>query len=229
MSLLHQLTEIPLFHGLQEDQLTTLIQCITQKHIPKGATIFSEGAEATGFYVILAGKVKIHKLSPEGKEQILHIFGPGEPFAEVAVFTGQGYPAFAETLEDSHLLFFPRHEFTTLITQHPTIALNMLAELSLRLRRFTNLIENLSLREVPGRLSSYLIYLIEKQEDNTTLHLDLSKAQLASLLGTIPETLSRILTRMNREGLIEIGEGRQIHILDRQSLEQLASGERRLG
>jgi len=105
----------------------------------------------------------------------------------------------------------------------------MLAYLSRRLHRFANLIESLSLKEVPGRLAAHLLYLSERQDDRDELLLDLSKVQLASLLGTIPETLSRVLAKMAREGLIEVQEGRHIRLLDRESLEELATGERRLG
>lgn len=106
--------------------------------------------------------------------------------------------------------------------------MNMLAVLSRRLRKFTALVEDLSLKEVPGRLSAYLLYLSETNNRAHNLTLDISKAQLASLLGTIPETLSRILSRMSSEALIESDGHRTIRILDRDGLEELASGDRRL-
>jgi CRP/FNR family transcriptional regulator len=126
------------------------------------------------------------------------------------------------------LFFFPRTAFIDLIKKNPSLAMNMLAMLSRRLRRFTALVEDLSLKEVPGRLSAYLLYLSETKNREDNLTLDISKAQLASLLGTIPETLSRILARMSGEELIESDGHRTIRILDRDGLEELASGERRL-
>jgi CRP/FNR family transcriptional regulator len=104
----------------------------------------------------------------------------------------------------------------------------MLAVLSRRLRRFSALIEDLSLKEVPGRLSAYILYLSETKNRSASLTLDISKTQLASLLGTIPETLSRILARMSAEEFIESDGHRTIKIIDREGLEELASGERRL-
>ena len=124
----------------------------------KGQTIFSEGDEGAGFYAIISGRVKIFKLSPEGKEQILHMMGAGEIFGEVPVFTGQEYPANAEAHINSSLLFFPRNSFIELVKKDPSLSLNMLALLSWRLRRFAALIEDLSLKEVPGRLAAYLLY-----------------------------------------------------------------------
>ncbi|MDL2124670.1 MAG: Crp/Fnr family transcriptional regulator, partial [Deltaproteobacteria bacterium] len=127
----------------------------------------------------------------------------------------------AQAILKSHLLFFHRTAFVQLITTNPSLAMNMLAVLSMRLREFTVQIENLSLKEVPGRLSSYLIYLADEQKSGTNIFLPISKGQLASLLGTIPETLSRIFAKMSSQNLIEIN-GRKIKLLDRSSLEDLA-------
>jgi len=103
----------------------------------------------------------------------------------------------------------------------------MLAILSRRLRKFTLLVEDLALKEVPGRLAAYLLYVSEQRDGADDLTLDIAKGQLASLLGTIPETLSRIFTKMVRHGLIHL-DGPRIRILDRQGMEELAQVERRL-
>lgn len=208
-----------LFQGLPEDELVEIGKIVNEKQFGKGETIFFEGDEGTGFYMVLEGRVKIFKMSMQGKEHILHIFGPGEPFGEVPVFHGQPFPATAETLVKSRVLYFPRKKFVDLVTQSPSIAMNMLAMLSMRLRRFASQIENLSLKEVPARLASYLIYLSEEQGGRDRIELEISKGQLASLLGTIPETLSRIFSKMSEEGLIEV-RGRTIIILDREKLEE---------
>ena len=217
------------FKSCTPEQIEALAGIAIQRSFQKGQTIFVEGEAASCFYVLISGRVKIYKLSPEGKEQILHFFEQGEAFAEAAVFSGRKYPAFAGCIEETTTLQFPRLEFLELIKRDPSMAMLMLAELSRKLRRFANLIEDLSLREVPGRLAAHLLYLGERQENGEIISLNISKAQLAALLGTIPETLSRILARMTREGLIETAEGRTIRLLDYESLEELASGERRLG
>lgn len=229
MTIIEQITSTPLFRGLREEQCEALAATAIEKTYIKGRNIFVEGADATGFYILAEGRVKVYKLSPEGKEQILHVIEPYDAFAEAAVFAGHRFPAHADALETSKTLFFPRDAFLALVQRHPPLALNMLADLSRRLHRFANLIESLSLKEVPGRLAAHLLYLSQRQEDRDELILDLSKVQLASLLGTIPETLSRVLAKMAREGLIEVQEGRSIRLLDRESLEELAAGERRLG
>ena len=207
-----------LFQGLPEKDIDQIVAIAIERSYQKGESIFFEGEPGNGFYMVGEGKVKIFKMSLGGKEQILHIFGEGEIFGEVPVFHGMPFPASSETLAATRLLFFPRDAFVALVTRNPSIALNMLAVLSMRLRRFTVQIENLSLKEVPARLAGYLLYLLEEQGREDSVELEISKGQLASLLGTIPETLSRIFAKMSEEGLIEVA-GRRINILDRPGLE----------
>jgi CRP-like cAMP-binding protein len=215
------LTATPLFQSLSKDQLKAIKNIAQDKFYDKGKAIFFEGENGNGFYVVADGRVKIYKVSLEGKEQILHIYGPGSPFGEVPVFSGQSFPANAQTLLKSHLLFFPRDKFIDLIADNPFLAMNMLAVLSLRLRQFTVQVENLSLKEVPGRLASYLVYLSKEQETHDRVSLPISKGQLASLLGTIPETLSRILAKISQKGLIQV-DGKTIRLLDLSMLQQLS-------
>jgi CRP-like cAMP-binding protein len=228
MGIVDQLAAIPLFDGLPDEQMKALARICLLRTYRKGQMIFAEGDEGSGFYIVQSGRIRIFKLSPEsGKEQIFQIFGPGESFGEVAVFIGQGFPAFAEAEASSVLLFFPRQEFVALIRQDPSLALNMLAVLSRRLQKFARLIEDLSLKEAPARLAAHLLYLGERHQNADEISLDIPKGQLAALLGTIPETLSRIMARMGRQDLIRL-QGKRISILDRTGLQEIASGERKL-
>lgn len=221
------LADTPLFNGLTSDQYTALAAIAREVPADRGQTIFSEGDKGAGFFVVVSGQVKIFKLSFDGKEQILHVLGTGEPFAEVAVFIGSDYPAHALAMKKCKLLFFPRQAFIELIGANPSLAMNMLASLSLRLRKFANMIEALSLKEVPSRLAAHLLFLRKNQNGSDTLQLNLPKGQLASLLGTIPETLSRILAKMSQQQLLKV-DGNTIELLDVIGLEDLAGGERRL-
>lgn len=214
---------IPLFEGLAAPQLEELGTISVEKKFTKGEMIFSEGDAGDGFYVVMTGTVKIYKSSLDGKEKILHIFGPREPFGEVPVFTGKPFPANAQAIANSRLLFFPRTEFVRLISENPSLGLSMLAVLAMRLRQFAAQIEQLSLKEVPARLASYLLYLAEEQENPREVALSISKGQLASLLGTMPETLSRIFARMSRGELIDVN-GRLIRLMDMEGLQALSDG-----
>lgn len=226
MKIVEALAAVPLFQGMDSSQLQKLSTIVGDQRYARGQAIFAEGDEGVGFYVVISGKVKIFKLSSEGKEQILHVFGSGEPFAEAAVFVGSRFPAHALALEASRIFFFPRLAFNALIQENPALAMNMMAALSMRLKKFASLIESLSLKEVPGRLAAHLLLLAEEQERDE-VRLDLTKSHLASLLGTIPETLSRILTKMTKADMIATN-GPSITLLNREALEALASGEERL-
>ena len=220
-NILNIISAIPLFNGLPDDQLSAIRQIALEKQYNKGQTIFSEEDETKGLFVVVDGRVKIYKVSSEGKEQILHIIETGQSFGEVTVFTGQQMPANAQTLAKSRLLLFPRSAFVGLVTANPSLALNLLAIMSKKLRQFAVQIENLSLKEIPARLASYLIYLAEEQGSADAVTLDVSKGQLASLLGTIPETLSRIFAKLSRQNLIRV-EGPKITLLDFEGIEDLS-------
>jgi CRP/FNR family transcriptional regulator len=212
----------PLFKGLSPQQLAEIAAIVIDRGYRRGEFIFMEGDAADGFYIVAVGQVKIFKTSLDGKEQILHIYGPGNPFGEVPVFSGSRFPANAQALVNSRILFLSRKAFVELIGRNPSLSMNMLAELSMRLRQFTVQIENLSLKEVPSRLASYLIYLSREQDSPGQVTLNISKGQLASLLGTIPETLSRIFAKMSTQNLIRV-DGKRIRLLDTLGLEDLST------
>jgi len=216
-----QVAEIPLFKGLPSEHLQDLASIVQEIAVPRNHLIFSDGDEADGFYVVIQGRVKIFKLSFDGKEQIIHIFGEHEPFGEVPVFQGGRFPAHAQSLENSRLFFFPRKAFVSLIKRNPAVALNMLAVLSRRLRGMASMIEDLALKEAPARLAAYLLLMSKKHGEADEVKLDISKTQLASLIGATPETVSRILGKLAQQGMIET-QGPLITILDKSSLEALA-------
>jgi len=221
--IIRNLENVQLFQGLSREQLSELGSVGQRNAYPGGGAIFSQGDPANGFYVILSGRVKVYKLSPEGREQILHLFGPGEPIGEVPVFAGETFPAHAEAMEPSELWFLPRDRLRELFSRDPSLALNMLAILSRRLRSFTGLIEDLALKEIPARLAAYLMHLQDAQGGGATVSLDVTKGVLAKILGTSQETVSRVLRRMAEAGILEV-QHKRITIKDDGQLEDLAEG-----
>ncbi len=221
------LRQCPLFAGLKTEELGKIRAIAVPRQFGKKRILFTDGEEAKGFYVILSGKVKVFKISPEGKEQILHIVTPPDAFAEAALFLGGTYPAFAETLSDCRLLFFPKRDFIHLIEKNPQLSINMIVTLSQYLKRFAVLIEELSLKEVSSRIAKHLLDLSLRSSKEgkgaNEVVLDLSKTQLALKLGTVSETLSRTLGKMKAKGIIDVKKNR-ILILNRDALEGLASG-----
>ncbi|WP_013323881.1 Crp/Fnr family transcriptional regulator [Gloeothece verrucosa] len=210
-----------MFKGLPAEQLSLLAKITKVQVYEKEETLFSQGDEGTGFFIVKSGKIKVFQLSAEGKEQILHLFESKEHFAEVPAFDGLCFPACAAAVVRSEVLFFSREDFLNLLNAYPQIAINILSVFARHLRRFAHLIENLSLREVPGRLAAYLLNLSEQQNNSEIVKLDLTKGQLAAVLGTIPETLSRGLAKLTQEGLIST-DGLSIRLLNRQGLLQRA-------
>ncbi|MEA2102651.1 MAG: Crp/Fnr family transcriptional regulator [Thermodesulfobacteriota bacterium] len=217
-----------LFGGLPEDHIAKIKKISIDKYFNKGEMIFFDGDEGNGFYLVIEGTVNVYKVSPEGKEQILHIVKEGETIGAVPVFSGKSFPANARTISKTHLLFFPLKKFMDLITNNPSLSMNILALLSMRLREFTIQVENLSLKEVPGRLAAYLLYLSQEQRNNDIIRLNISKLQLANILGTGPESLSRALRNMKNRKLIE-EKGTNIRLVNRDALETLAENGKNSG
>lgn len=210
-----------LFGGLPKEQIEDIEKISVNKYFNKGEIIFYDGEEGIGFYLVVEGSVNVYKLSADGKEQILHIVKEGETIGAVPVFSGKSFPANARAISKSHLLFFHRERFIHLITNKPALTMNLLALLSTRLREFATQVENLSLKEIPGRLAAYLLYLSQQQGGKDLIKLHIAKAQLANLLGTGPESLSRALGEMKSRKLVE-EEGNSIRLINRSSLEELA-------
>lgn len=159
---LHALVgRLPLFAALGSDQLRRLLAQGVRRPFSAGQELFREGTRAKGLYVVLAGRVKVFKVSPRGREQILMLMGPGEPVGEAAVLSGETYPASAQALEDTETLYLPRRAFLELVAGEPEVTLRLLAALSARLRSFASLIEDLALRDVSQRLAAHLLSLAD--------------------------------------------------------------------
>jgi CRP/FNR family transcriptional regulator len=219
------LAHLPLFRGIPDTALLSLEGLLMEREFVRGSTVFSEGEESKGFYIILKGRVKVYKLSADGREQTLHIVGAKELLGAVSTFSGEPYPAHADALEKTKALFFPKKAFLSLVKREPAVVMNMMANLALRLQHFTRMIEDLSLKEVPGRLAAYLLYLCKRTGCGNAVEIDISKGQLDSLLGTIPETLSRILRRMAEKDILEV-RGRTVSLLKKDVLRNIVKGEK---
>ncbi|MDX2099199.1 MAG: Crp/Fnr family transcriptional regulator [Leptolyngbyaceae cyanobacterium bins.59] len=214
------LRQTSIFEGVSEEQLLALANISVLQTYKRGETLFWEGDEGTGFFIVKTGKVKVFKVANAGKEQILHLFGPQEHFAEVPALDGGTFPASAAAIDLSEVIFIPRSPFLAVLQQHPTLAIAMLSTFARHLRRLAHLVDTLSFKEVPERLANYLLRLSDRMGQAEVVELDVSKGQLASLLGTIPETLSRAFYKLNQEGMIEMN-GTTIRLCDRSQLMSL--------
>lgn len=209
------------FLGLSEDLLTELENLAIVKSYDKNAEIFAEGQRASGFFLILEGYVKIYKLSPKGKEQIIHLLGPGEVFAEVVLSGVDTYPAYAQAISPVKVALFEKSRFLKLIQRRPELAMSLIGLFATKLRSLIKTIENLTLKEAGERLLHYLWELSEEGK-NKTLELKVNKTHLALLLGITPETLSRLFHRFREEGIIEL-EKNKITLLDLEKIKNALS------
>ncbi len=220
-TIIEALRKSPLFANLPPEDLARIIEISTLRRYAKRETVFREGDRADGFFVVVSGSVKVFKISEDGKEQVLHILEPGQSFAEATIFEGRCFPAHAEALGKSDLLFLPKRPFVELLENNPGMVFRLLASLSKWLKRMTDLVENLALRDVEARLVFFVAEEIKNQgltlRDGVVYKIPVSKNVLASRLGTVPETFSRTLKKLQEEGKIQV-KGNQIRILKAQSL-----------
>ncbi|MBD2188451.1 Crp/Fnr family transcriptional regulator [Pseudanabaena mucicola] len=216
------LQKVLIFQGLSAEQLIPLAQIAHLQTFEKADYIFHQGSEATGFFIIQTGRVKVFKTAFNGKERILHLLKKFDYFAEVPAFDGKTFPASAIALEYTELIFFPRLAFLDLLHQYPAIAINMLTSLANHSRKLAQMVEDLSFKEVPQRLAAYLLDLSDRVNSDHIIQLDVTKTQLAASLGTIPATLSRAFSRLSDEGLITI-KGSQVELLDRERLQDISN------
>jgi CRP/FNR family transcriptional regulator len=213
------------FGGLRAEDRDAIIDMGEQREAASGSILFHHGDPYRGFYLLIAGSVHIYRLSDSGRMLVLHVIRPGESFAEVPLFepgANSTYPATAEALEDSRLLFIPAEPFLRFVDERPRACLHMLGEIARRQREAVRQLDALSLQDVQGRLARHLAERAAEstEADATTIQLDVPKSVLAAELGTVPETLSRALRSLEQEGLIR-SESSAITVEDMDGLQQM--------
>lgn len=211
------LRKTPLFASLTDAELQALASRATRKRYGKDEQLFAEGDPCTGLYLVAAGKIRIFKLSPSGREQVLAVEGPGSSFAELPVFDGGNYPAAASAVEDTEALFISRKDFQGFCREHPDVALKVIAVVGSRLRRLVGIIEELSFTTVRQRLIALILRLAQaegvRSSEGVRIELTKTHQDLAAELGTVRELVSRNLSRLVAEGFLDV-EGRKIVVKD---------------
>jgi CRP/FNR family transcriptional regulator len=220
MDLIKTLRRAFLFEALSAQQIEQLASFTTTKTLQKDEHLFLEGDRASAFFFIVSGRVKIYRISSEGQEHILEIHGTGDLIAEAAIFDKETYPAFCQALDETVLLRIPKDDFIALVRKYPEIGIAVMHGYSKRLRFLLNKVEDLSMFDIKSRLAKYLINRLETEDDQLICRIPVTKRELASLLDTIPETLSRTLTALKKEGVIK-EEGDLIIVLDYKALMRL--------
>jgi len=218
------LSEIPLFSELSVEELREITSFSRLVNYEKNQYVFHEGDEFKGIFIVVKGLVKIFKLSPHGKEYILHILRKPHLFGDVPLFTGGDCPASVQCMEDT-TLFIPKNEFMQLLEKNPAINFKIMSGFARRLKSISIKAESLSLKEVMNRLADYLIREIERNGSQSLpepfVKLALSNPTLAAYLGTITETISRAFKKLKESGVI-VTKGKTVFVKDYAMLKKIA-------
>lgn len=208
MSKYDYLKQISIFSQLKDDFLEKIDSISLMRTYSKGRIIFMEGEPGEAFYYIKSGLVKISKLSSDGREHILHILNEGHVFAEVTLFSNSPYPATAEILEDAQIGIIKNNDLEKLIVENPELSLELIKYLNKRLVEAQNKVRNLALYDTFGRTAQALVKLAEdygkKTSQGIELDLNLSRQELANIVGTTRETVIRVLAAFKKEKSIEL-------------------------
>jgi CRP/FNR family transcriptional regulator len=221
------LARVPYFRALAPADRRGLARRCRPAVFDRGAAIFTEGEPCEALWVVAEGRVKIFRLSPRGREQVLHTEGPGATLGEVPLFDGRGYVASAAALGRARLLRLPRPEVTALCRRHPDVALSIIATMAARVRAFASLAGDLALRPVSERVGQLILDEARRSGRRTAggveVRLPGTQEQIAARIGSVREPVSRALARLARRGLL-VSRGRGVLVVDvdrlRAALEQ---------
>jgi CRP-like cAMP-binding protein len=209
---------VPIFSNLTNEEMLEVARITTDRTYRRGEMIYIAGDKGEKLYVIHEGKVKITRVSDSGKEQVIRILGPGEFLGELSLFSPEPMTDNAEVLEKTTVCIISSEKIKELMVKYPTIAFKVMEELSKRLEKAENLIENISLHGVEKRLADTLL---DMADDNDEIVLKISKKDLASHIGMSQETLSRKLTAFQEMGLIKLIGQRRIILLNKEGLQDI--------
>lgn len=214
---------VPLFQGLTYDEQLDVASVARPTQVDKDEQIYAAGSTKAQLMVVHTGRVKISRLSADGHEQIVRVLGPGDFVGESAFITGARPDHFAVALEPGSMCVFQHADLGRLIQQHPSVGLRMLQAVSKRLDQTEQRLSAAVSVDVSARLADYLLGLPARHTDGAVeVTLPLAKKDVASLLDTTPESLSRHLRRLSDSGLIEQGRDRRIVLTDVDALSDLA-------
>lgn len=216
------LRKVPVFSELSDEDLEQISSVTIEKTVRKGTIIFMAGDKGDAFYFVKSGKVKVFKTTPDGRELIFTILNEGDVFAEVALFNDIDYPASTEVLEDARIGMIRNEDLENLIRNNSEIALHIIKVFSKKLYSSQQKVKELALGDTYARTARTIIQIAEDEGIRTPkgieFELNLSRQELASLIGTARETVSRVLSQFRKEGSISIDK-KKVTIKDMGKLE----------
>jgi CRP/FNR family transcriptional regulator len=225
LELLHR---VPYFASLPPDQLEELAMRLRERSYRADEVIFRKGEPCEGLYVVLSGRVRTLTRSPEGRQQILKVFGPGRTFADIPAFDNGPSPAEAVVATDSTIGFISRAALLDLLRRNPDLSLAVIRVFASRLRAYKQLVEDLSLRGVVARVARLLLDRARGAhtliEEPASLSLRVTQDEIAAMVGSVREVVQRALKTLEHDGAIQMARGR-LRIADVQELELWSASE----
>ncbi|MFS0576233.1 Crp/Fnr family transcriptional regulator [Sporosarcina sp. 179-K 3D1 HS] len=208
---------VPIFNHLDDAEMAEIVKETHSVAHRRGNTIYRAGERSDGLYIVHKGRVKIYRLAENGKEQLVRILEPGDFTGELSLFTESVHDSYAEAMEPVELCVMGRENFQAFLVKYPAISLKVLAEFSSRLAKSEKQATTIALEPVETRVALYLADLVEQQK-SMTLALPMARKDIASHLGTSPETISRKLADFEDAGWIRQTGQREIEIIDLDAL-----------
>lgn len=218
--ILTRLQSVSYLAGLETQILSDLAGLASERSFAAGQAIMWEGEPVVGLYLVAEGIVKISRYSSEGREHILHLIHAGDTFNDVAALDGGPNPATATAYTDATVYLFPRNDLRLIVERHPDLAWALIESMARRARYLVNMVEDLSMRSVKGRLARLLLEQAEANQSGAVQRL-LTQEEMASRLGTVREMVGRALRSLAAEGIIEFDRHR-IVVLDAERLADTA-------
>lgn len=209
---------VPIFSSLSHEEMLEIAHITEAVTFPKGSMVYMAGDKGGKLYVLHTGRVKISRLSANGKEQVIRVVGSGEFMGELSLFSSVPHADNAEVLEACTMCVIKGEKLKELMAKYTSIAFKVMDELSKRLEKVENLVEAINLNSVEQRLAKALIALSEGKSE---IILNMTKGDWASQLGMSQETLSRKLTAFQDEGIIKLKGHKRIIILNREELDEI--------
>lgn len=217
------LKKVPFFAELTEEDLAMVAAVMIERSYAKGSILFLEGEKGEALFVIRQGRIKVSKSTSDGREQILHILKDGDIFAEVVLFDQGMYPATAEAIENTQCWLLRNADMEKLLENHPRLAIKLLRIMSKRLRQAHLLVRDLALHDAYGRLAGLLLRFSRREgkrtDEGIILDMELTRQEMASMIGTSRETVARILSRFQKDGMLSLDKQR-IVLLDEEKLRE---------
>lgn len=211
--------------SLSKDELVKIANCKTSYTIKKGESIFREGESVNGIFCIKEGVCKLSKLSPNGKDHIVKLVKPGDLLGQRSMISDEPTNLSATALEDMQVCFLPKQEVLYFFNQNNQFSMNVMRSICGDLKDADDHMVSMAQKTVRERLAETLLYLEEtfgKDKDNS-LRIQLSREELAGIIGTATESCIRLLSEFNKNDWISL-TGKKISISDKNKLKRIADG-----